>query len=151
LQEALSQVLSDPQIRPLLVKNVLLGLRQPVQGGSPSTGASEVTRGTFGYGEQGDRDYTFLANREGITPLTVQGYAGQSVPLQNWKDVDNNVLATVDAAGNVGIGTAAPSRKLTVSGEILLFGYPTGIYFGNAQGLYDNGGAGLTLNGICLA
>jgi len=87
-------MLSDPQIRPLLVKNVLLGIGQPVQGGSPSTEASEVTRGTFGGGEQGDRDYTFSANREGITPLTVQG------------------------DGNVGIGLSAPAKKLHVQGDI---------------------------------
>jgi hypothetical protein len=75
----------------------------------------------------------------------VQGVASPSAALQNWKRGET-VVATVDHEGKVGIGTTEPSSKLTVSGEIKLAGYPTGIYFGNAQGLYDNGGAGLTLN-----
>ena len=106
-------MLSDPQIRPLLVKNVLLGLGQPVQGGSPSTAASQVTRGTFGDGEQGDRDYTFSANREGITPLTVQGVASPLAALQNWKRGET-VVATVDHEGKLGVGTTGCLSALTV-------------------------------------
>ena len=46
----------------------------------------------------------------------------------------------------VGINNATFARRLNIKGEISLQGYPTGIYFGNLQAIYDDANGGLTIN-----
>ena len=38
--------------------------------------------------------------------------------IQQWKNTAGSTLMTVTSAGNVGIGTATPNEKLTVSGNL---------------------------------
>jgi len=56
--------------------------------------------------------------------LVVKGYYSDGSPaaaLQQWMDAANNVLMTVKASGNVGIGTTTPTEKLDVyDGNILV-------------------------------
>ena len=46
----------------------------------------------------------------------------------------------------VAVGISSSTNSLLGSGTLLLAGYPTGITFGNAQTINDNGGGGLKIN-----
>jgi hypothetical protein len=50
--------------------------------------------------------------------LVVRGSGRQMANLQEWQDGLGATMAVVSPIGNVGIGTAAPSQKLTVAGTI---------------------------------
>jgi len=113
LRGALAEMLASPQGRELLSQ--CLAGAVSAAGADPS--ASQVTHGRFGEDFPDDsREYVFQPKDAATTPLTVQGAASQSAALQNWKDSVGKVLATVDAAGNVGIGTANPGARLEVNG-----------------------------------
>ena len=50
--------------------------------------------------------------------IITRGASSQTADLQQWQNIGGTVLATVDAAGNFGIGTANPVDKLEVVGTI---------------------------------
>ena len=47
-------------------------------------------------------------------PLIVKGFSGQTADLQQWQNSAGTVLSVVNSAGNVGIGTASPTKSLTI-------------------------------------
>lgn len=62
----------------------------------------------------GTRSIYFLPGAVGGVPLRVRGLALQTGDLQQWQDSAGAVLATVSAAGRLGLGTAAPGGILSV-------------------------------------
>jgi len=116
MRELFRQMLCDQEIR-LSLKSIM-GEAEPACVSANDPPASEVAggdeNGKFGTVAGGPRNYTFSADAATRVPLTVQGFAGQTAPLQNWKDSDANVLATVQGDGKVGIGTTEPSALLQV-------------------------------------
>jgi hypothetical protein len=116
LRDAAMAMLRDPQTRQFLASELAGAL--PPSAGSDDPGASTVTAdAAFGSGQAGTRNFIFSADAATTTPLTVEGVVSQSVPLQQWKDSGGNVLATVQAAGNVGIGVLSPDTNLVVKGD----------------------------------
>ena len=117
MREVFRQMLCDQGIR-LSLKSIM-GEAEPACVSANDPPASEVAggdeNGKFGTVAGGPRNYTFSADAATRVPLTVQGFAGQSAPLQNWKNSAGEVLATVQAGGKVGIGTAEPDVTLDVS------------------------------------
>jgi hypothetical protein len=54
-------------------------------------------------------------------PLVAHGTSGQTAPLQQWHRPDLGILAVVDAAGNLGVGTTAPARSVHLQGSNACF------------------------------
>jgi len=117
MREVFRQMLCDQGIR-LSLKSIM-GEAEPACVSANDPPASEVAGGDvdgkFGTVAGGPRNYTFSADAATRVPLTVQGFAGQSAPLQNWKNSAGEVLATMQASGKVGIGTTEPDVTLDVS------------------------------------
>ncbi|HEX8136323.1 MAG TPA: tail fiber domain-containing protein [Pyrinomonadaceae bacterium] len=77
-------------------------------------------------------------------PLTVKGVASQTGDLTRWADSSGNVLSVVNAAGNFGIGTAAPTQRLEVAGNLKLSGANSGIVFSDGSVMTTAGGGNLS-------
>lgn len=123
LRAALSDMLSDPQTRRLVLRD-FVGTVFPISGGQCGTAAGTITPGTFGSScNMGEvRAYTFQPEASGTVPLSVKGFSMQSAVLQQWKKSDDTVLTVVDKDGKLGIGTTAPINKLDVRGSNVNFG-----------------------------
>lgn len=89
----------------------------------------------------------FIQNQASTTiPLTVKGFTGQSASLQEWRDVNNTVLASVSATGvfsGNGSGlTNLPGGAVTLTGDVTGTGMgsivTTLAASGVASGTYNN-------------
>jgi hypothetical protein len=116
MREVFRQMLCDQEIR-LSLKSIM-GEAEPACVSASDPPASEVAGGDadgrFGTVAGGPRNYTFSADAATRVPLTVQGFAGQSAPLQNWKNSAGDVLATVQASGRIGIGVTSSDAPLDI-------------------------------------
>ncbi len=64
-----------------------------------------------------------LGQRDPSVPLGVQAFsATQTANLTEWRNSAGTTLSAVDKSGNIGIGNAAPSQKLDVTGNIKFSG-----------------------------
>ncbi len=65
--------------------------------------------------------------RDASVSLGIQANsASQSANLTEWRNAAGTVLSSVDAAGNIGAGTASPGSKLDVKGTLRLSGSTSG-------------------------
>ena len=71
------------------------------------------TTGTFGNSAwSGSAGLEVYGATPARTVFRVQGYSGQTAPLQEWRNSLNASLAVVDANGNLGLGTSNPGFKI---------------------------------------
>lgn len=128
----------------------------PVSGAGGSSGQVQYNNGTglggaaaVTYATSGDL-LMLTAQAATDIPLVVKGAASQSGNLTEWRNSSGTALVVVDESGNVGIGTASPTNKLDVGGDIKVGGYvtmPTGGYSvklaGDNSGIFLHGGTGV--------
>jgi len=71
------------------------------------------TTGTFGNSAwSGTAGLEVFGSTPTRTVFRVQGYSGQTSPLQEWRNGAGTDLAVVDANGNLGLGTNTPGFKI---------------------------------------
>lgn len=81
-----------------------------------------------------------IAAAANSVPLRVKGKTGQTAALTEWTDIDNNVLASVDAVGRVRAPNMSVLPPVTVSGVLAV---------GGSQALfYNDTGVSLTLRSV---
>jgi len=104
-----------------------------------------VTIGQFGdYGAQ-----LAVVNRAaGAAAIIVRGASGQSAVLQQWQDVNGNVVASVDAAGNATFANSGTGLALDGNGRLNLHGTIGGSPWGTIHIGPEGGPVGQTRGSI---
>lgn len=66
----------------------------------------------------------------GTKGVIIKAAGSQTANLQEWQNSSSTVLSAVDSSGNLGIGTATPTKPLDVTGDVML---GSAIFFGGTS------------------